>query len=258
MYVPADESCLKQLLAAGAAVNVADINGTTALYQAAGQGRASAVQLLLATGANVNAACKLGFTPLNLAVQDMFGQTFRHNVQTVQALLSAGAAVDAGRFAPLIDAGEAAATAVDEESQVHVEINDCVMEHCSKNPVAADAMVDAAVRAALAGENRRGADGKYVHKRAVVRRLLLLAAEHDLAGAQAALQNHWPGAWIKEAAVLMADVLRDMWLEAEADVARLEARVPAVQQRWWCVLQQMVVCVAAAQAEVAAADDDEG
>lgn len=51
----------------GAAINLANSDGFTALHEAAGQGNAHAVEVLLGLGANIDAESTHGFTPLMIA-----------------------------------------------------------------------------------------------------------------------------------------------------------------------------------------------
>jgi tetratricopeptide (TPR) repeat protein len=81
---------IQSLLASGADVNAKDINGVTALWQAAANGHLDIVKVLLESGANVNIQHKsLGVTALWMAARE--GHT-----EIVKLLLAAGADVKAG------------------------------------------------------------------------------------------------------------------------------------------------------------------
>jgi formylglycine-generating enzyme required for sulfatase activity len=75
---------IREALAQGVSVNVADPAGWTPLLVAAGEGQLVAVQALVKAGANVNGASKKGETPLMAAV-------LSGNVAVVKYLLAAGA-----------------------------------------------------------------------------------------------------------------------------------------------------------------------
>ena len=62
-----DQSAVRALLAKGADVNAAQVDGTTALHWAAYYDDAEAAALLVKAGANVNAANRYGVPPLVLA-----------------------------------------------------------------------------------------------------------------------------------------------------------------------------------------------
>jgi ankyrin repeat protein len=79
-----DEVAIRQLAKSPAAVNVAEVDGTTALHWAVRGDDAEAVRLLLRAGANVTAANRYGVTPLMLAVEN-------GNVALVDSFLEAGA-----------------------------------------------------------------------------------------------------------------------------------------------------------------------
>lgn len=64
------ESCLVELIEAGADVESSDARGRSALSLAAGYGSIVAVRRLLDAGASVNAACERGFNALHWAAQD--------------------------------------------------------------------------------------------------------------------------------------------------------------------------------------------
>jgi ankyrin repeat protein len=71
---------MQLLLDAGASVHDSDGSGETALHYAAAQGRCDSVSLLLRYGANVNAACRRGVTPLMKS----------DNLEVLRLLLDAG------------------------------------------------------------------------------------------------------------------------------------------------------------------------
>jgi ankyrin repeat protein len=83
----APESALA-LIAAGADVNAAEPDGTTALHWAARGGMASLVELLLGAGAAAGAANRYGVTPLQLAAEN-------GDAAIMRALLAAGADANA-------------------------------------------------------------------------------------------------------------------------------------------------------------------
>ena len=65
-----DRATVRALLEQGADVNLAEGDGMTALHWAASKGDVEVARLLVARGANVKAATRLGsFTPLHLAAQ---------------------------------------------------------------------------------------------------------------------------------------------------------------------------------------------
>ena len=78
------------LIEKGATVDVKDENGNTALYIAVGQGHKEVAQLLIMKGANVNAVCWLGYTPLHWAVTVLGGKT-----DLAELLITKGANVNA-------------------------------------------------------------------------------------------------------------------------------------------------------------------
>ncbi len=91
---------VRMLLAGGANVNAATNGGDTPLSIAASWGYADVVKLLLAAEANVNTADNGGFTPLHEA-------SFNGHADVVKLLLAAGANVNAtinGGFTPLHEA----------------------------------------------------------------------------------------------------------------------------------------------------------
>lgn len=82
---------IRQLLEAGACVNVKDNTGKTPLHIAVIKERYEVVELLLKNGANVNCAYPkygINYTPLHFAVE-------KGNIEIVNLLLSNGALVDA-------------------------------------------------------------------------------------------------------------------------------------------------------------------
>lgn len=84
-----DREAVRALLKAGADVNAAEGDGTTALHWAARSGDADLVQMLLSAGANVRATTRLGaYTPLMMAAQ-------AGHSAAVAALLAGGADVEA-------------------------------------------------------------------------------------------------------------------------------------------------------------------
>ena len=75
----------KLLLDHGAKIDAAEQGkGQTALMWAAAEGHSDVVKLLIARGANVKAASKIGFTPLVFAA-------VKDDAKSVAALLAAGA-----------------------------------------------------------------------------------------------------------------------------------------------------------------------
>jgi ankyrin repeat protein/mono/diheme cytochrome c family protein len=98
-----DETKIRTLVERGADINARDVEGRTALYQAASLGNAlPAVKLLLQLGADPNLAIANGRTPLMAAAG-------RADVDAMRALLDAKAAVDArngaGETALILAAG---------------------------------------------------------------------------------------------------------------------------------------------------------
>ena len=85
---------IKVLLAAGANVNAADSYGWTALMLAANRGKAKAAETLLAAGANLNMKDDKGLTALMLAVKPTIKLSNTH-VKVAKMLIAAGADVDA-------------------------------------------------------------------------------------------------------------------------------------------------------------------
>lgn len=84
-----DREAVRALLKAGADVNAAEGDGTTALHWAARSGDAALVQMLVSAGANVRATTRLGaYTPLMMAAQ-------AGHSAAVAALLAGGADVEA-------------------------------------------------------------------------------------------------------------------------------------------------------------------
>jgi ankyrin repeat protein len=84
-----DREVVRALLKAGADVNAAEGDGTTALHWAARSGDADLVQMLVSAGANVRATTRLGaYTPLMMAAQ-------AGHSAAVAALLAGGADVEA-------------------------------------------------------------------------------------------------------------------------------------------------------------------
>ena len=86
-----DTTALERLIASGAEVDAADYDGRTALHLAAAEGHAAAVELLLRKGARVGVADRWGGTPLHDAV--------RHRQRPVVALLLRRGARLVGDFA---------------------------------------------------------------------------------------------------------------------------------------------------------------
>jgi uncharacterized protein len=89
---------LRELIDAGADVNVQNENGYTPLMAAAHDGRLECIKLLIERGADVNRQDESGFTALTNAVQ-------HSNEQTVQLLISNGADVNLrtkASFTPLM------------------------------------------------------------------------------------------------------------------------------------------------------------
>ncbi len=84
-----DREAVRALLKAGADVNAAEGDGTTALHWAARSGDAALVHVLVSAGANVRATTRLGaYTPLMMAAQ-------AGHSAAVAALLAGGADVEA-------------------------------------------------------------------------------------------------------------------------------------------------------------------
>ena len=81
---------INRLLETGATADVMDENSNTPLYVAVGQGHKDVVELLILKGANVNAVCWLGYTPLHWAVAALGGQT-----ELAELLVAKGASIDA-------------------------------------------------------------------------------------------------------------------------------------------------------------------
>lgn len=86
--IKGDAARVKDLLAAGHAVNAKDKNGYTPLFWAAFGGHADIAKLLLAKGADVNAKVNEGHTPL-------YEASFRGHRKVVELLLAADADVNA-------------------------------------------------------------------------------------------------------------------------------------------------------------------
>jgi ankyrin repeat protein len=89
---------LREIIDAGADVNVQNENGYTPLIAAAHDGRIECIELLVDRGANANLEDESGFTALTTAVQ-------HSNEQTVQLLISKGADVNhrtTASFTPLM------------------------------------------------------------------------------------------------------------------------------------------------------------
>ncbi len=84
----AGEASLATLLSTGVSINTADGDGDTALMEAAGDGNAEVVRLLIKHGANVNAADEDGETALMMAADE--GHT-----EVVRLLIKAGADLNA-------------------------------------------------------------------------------------------------------------------------------------------------------------------
>jgi ankyrin repeat protein len=98
-----DHAAVRTLLAKGADVNAAQVDGTTALHWATHYDDAEAVALLVKAGANVNAANRFGVPPLVLA-------STNGNATVVRLLLEAGADANAtmkGGETPLMLAARA-------------------------------------------------------------------------------------------------------------------------------------------------------
>jgi uncharacterized protein len=83
-----DKPRVRTLLATGADVNAAQIDGTTALHWAAYQDDAETAELLVRAGANVNAVNRYGLPPLSVACTNGSGSV-------VKVLLAAGADANA-------------------------------------------------------------------------------------------------------------------------------------------------------------------
>jgi ankyrin repeat protein len=86
--IKGDVTRVKDLLAAGHAVNARDKDGYTPLFWAAFGGHADIANLLLAKGADVNAKNSKGITPLSEA-------SYRGHRKVVELLLAAGADINA-------------------------------------------------------------------------------------------------------------------------------------------------------------------
>lgn len=94
--------CVKLLLQAGAATNVADASGVTPLHQAVFRGHVAIVSALINAGAPVNVADYTGATPLHEAAT-------KNRKELLPVLLHAGASVTATnkqRRTPLMLASE--------------------------------------------------------------------------------------------------------------------------------------------------------
>lgn len=96
------------LLAVGATVDAADVNGWTSLHEAALGGHAAVASTLVAAGAPVDAVSNKGFTPLHAAAQ-------RGHAAAAAVLVAAGAPVGAASnygFTPLHSAAHGGDAAV--------------------------------------------------------------------------------------------------------------------------------------------------
>lgn len=103
-----DGARVAALLAVGAAVDAADVNGWTPLHEAALGGHAAVASTLMAAGAPVDAVSNKGFTPLHAAAQ-------RGRAVAAAVLVAAGAPVDAASsygFTPLHSAAHGGDAAV--------------------------------------------------------------------------------------------------------------------------------------------------
>jgi ankyrin repeat protein len=105
VYMPNNEPAVAMLLDSGAKVDAQDNRGRTALYRAAAEGKTEAMRLLLARKANPNQQAIDGSSPLLAAIT--FGR-----VEAVNLLLASGSDVnlpDAQRTTPLALAAEGTA-----------------------------------------------------------------------------------------------------------------------------------------------------
>lgn len=250
----ADRSRLfAMMFAAGATVsevNARNSEGAQALHIAVTSGRiqqdcsSAGLLALVSAGADVNAANRFGYTPVHYAVnRDMAG--------TVTDLLSAGAAADIPDLQGKSALSWAARRAVKYpywSPESGVRTFKAMMQHHSKQPFPAAALVVAAGRAAK--PSRRGrirTPDQLQNQCYIVHQLLSAAVQQEPAAARAALQQHWPES--RQAAVTLACLVLDVWSATVADAAKLEAGWPAVQQ--------MVMRVAAVQADSSAAQQQD-
>ena len=86
-----DRKAMVGLIARGAAVDAAQVDGMTALHWAAYNDDMEAANLLIAAGANIKAANRYGLTPISLAATN-------GNAAMIQALLDAGADANTTRL----------------------------------------------------------------------------------------------------------------------------------------------------------------
>jgi hypothetical protein len=121
-----------------------------------------------------------------------------------------------------------------------------LMERHRTAPFSAAALVAAAAAAAKPSE-RIETPAELQNQRKVVEQMLVAAVQQDPVGTRTALQLQWPES--RQAAVLVAGLLLDVWLAAAAELAELEAGLPAVQQ--------MVVRVATERADSSAAQEQQ-
>ena len=81
---------INRLIENGTPIDVIDENSNTPLYIAVGQGHKQGAELLILKGANVNAVCWRGYTPLHWSVAALGGQK-----ELAELLIAKGANVDA-------------------------------------------------------------------------------------------------------------------------------------------------------------------
>lgn len=137
-----DVSMVKQLLESGANPNEWG-NGYDPLCEAAGK-QTQIWQMLIAAGANVNAANSAGWTPLKSAI-------VARNVEFAGALISKGAAVNArdpGNISPLymaVGSGPLTRLLVDAGANVKAgaDKGGCTPLHCAGCPDAAGILIEA-------------------------------------------------------------------------------------------------------------------
>lgn len=203
----------------------------------------------MAAGADANAVSEKGKTPLWEAAA-------QGNAGTVSVLLAAGAAVhllsrhaDRPPLQAAVRAGIEAALHRECTAQYHDTINAIAAgQHFSKTSTAPTAKAAsshtlvAAANLAAGGSTRLLAMRQTFPRvenmqRSMIRQLLLAAAQQHAATAAQALndmlqqryRNHC-ARWAKKAASRVSCVLLDMWSDLNAEAEALEAQLQAVQQ----------------------------